>query len=214
MAAVVACDTDLEVDGELIGQRYVVYDILSKNGQDIRHLDYHNRHVMIPREFSPKHFGVGIEVAPLYTGEEYKRARFQEIQDACGEGVVFKRLGASFTVGRPSSGGDFLKFKFYATCSCIVVPSAGNRIGRRSVALALHPEAASFTLTPVGNCTIPNKKVAGELIPIPQHGDVIEVRYLYAYQGGSLYQPTYIGLRDDVDEYECQMSQLKYKAED
>ena len=60
----------------------------------------------------------------------------------------------------------------------------------------------------MGNCTIaPNKD-------IPEENDLIEVRYLYAYKGGSLYQPTYQGLRDDIEEDACIITQLKYKAEE
>ncbi|HPY24902.1 MAG TPA: hypothetical protein PLK19_11325 [Mycobacterium sp.] len=44
-------------------------------------------------------------------------------------------------------------------------------------------------------------------------GDVVEVRYLYAYQGGSLYQPVYLGLRDDIEQHECVVAQMKYKAQ-
>ena len=61
--------------------------------------------------------------------------------------------------------------------------------------------------TGVGNVTIPAN------CEIPQKGDLVEVRYLYAYKGGSLYQPTYLGKRSDVDEDECVLNQLKYKAE-
>ena len=42
---------------------------------------------------------------------------------------------------------------------------------------------------------------------------IIEVRYLYAYKGGSLYQPTFLDVRTDIDEQECLLSQLKYKKE-
>jgi bifunctional non-homologous end joining protein LigD len=59
----------------------------------------------------------------------------------------------------------------------------------------------------VGNVTIPPNK------DVPAVGSVIEVRYLYAYEGGSLYQPTYKGVRDDVDTEECRMNQLIYKKE-
>jgi bifunctional non-homologous end joining protein LigD len=57
----------------------------------------------------------------------------------------------------------------------------------------------------VGNVTI------GGAIPIPPVGSVIEVRYLYAFKGGSLFQPIYLGERDDLDTEDCKMSQLKYK---
>jgi len=42
---------------------------------------------------------------------------------------------------------------------------------------------------------------------------VVEIRYLYAYMGGSLFQPTYLGQRDDVDHQECSTQQLKFKPE-
>ena len=59
----------------------------------------------------------------------------------------------------------------------------------------------------VGNVTIsPNQD-------IPNEGEIIEVRYLYAYPGGSLYQPTYLGVRLDADDEDCDCAQLKYKAE-
>ena len=61
-------------------------------------------------------------------------------------------------------------------------------------------------VVPVGNVTIPpNHK-------IPVVGAVIEVRYLYAFRGGSIYQPVYLGARTDITAEECSTAQLKYKA--
>lgn len=58
----------------------------------------------------------------------------------------------------------------------------------------------------VGNVTIaPNQ-------PIPKAGAVVEVRYLYSYPGGSLFQPVCLGLRDNVDPAACTIDQLKYRA--
>jgi len=51
----------------------------------------------------------------------------------------------------------------------------------------------------------PNKEV-------PKLGEIIEVRYLYAYKGGSLYQPTFLEVRDDIERAECLMGQLKFKS--
>lgn len=197
---------DLEIDGELIGQRYVVYDILMREGYDLRKDSYRVRHSKIPRQFQPRHFGNAVEIAPLYVGTSAKSIRYDEIDQANGEGVVFKRLDSTFAPGRPSSGGDFLKFKFYATCSCVATE---GRRGRRSVGLTLVDLGSDFrpTYIPVGNVTIPVNK------DVPMPGDVVEVKYLYAYEGGSLYQPIYIGPRDDVDPEECSITQLKYKPE-
>ena len=208
MTDVLACGRDLEIDGELIGLRYVVYDLLSLEGKNLRGESYQARHAKLPRAFNVAGgFGGSVEVAPLIVGERDKRAFFQELQDGHEEGVVFKRLGSTFVPGRPSSGGDFLKHKFYATASCIVT---AGRDGKRSVGVTL---LDGTVRVPVGNVTIPNTKVNGQLIPVPEENSIIEVRYLYAYRGGSLYQPVYLGPRDDVDAEECQISQLKYKPE-
>jgi bifunctional non-homologous end joining protein LigD len=45
----------------------------------------------------------------------------------------------------------------------------------------------------VGNVTIPANHA------LPKVGDLVEVRYLYHYPGGSLYQPIYLGSRSDKD---------------
>ncbi len=42
----------------------------------------------------------------------------------------------------------------------------------------------------------------------------MECRYLYAFrESGSIYQPVYLGPRDDIRAAECTTAQLKYKAE-
>lgn len=115
---------------------------------------------------------------------------------------MFKRLAAPFSPGRPASGGDQLKVKFYATLSAIV----DGVNAQRSVRLILMDEADKGVI--VGNVTIPPNK------SVPQAGDVVEVRYLYGFPGGSLFQPVYLGPRDDVDPAECRSSQIKFKRDE
>ena len=44
-------------------------------------------------------------------------------------------------------------------------------------------------------------------------GQVVEVRFLYAFrESNALYQPVYLGPRQDIEVHECVLSQLKYKA--
>jgi bifunctional non-homologous end joining protein LigD len=43
---------------------------------------------------------------------------------------------------------------------------------------------------------------------------IVEIRYLYSYPDGSLYQPVLLGTRDDIDIEVCSVKQLKYKAEE
>jgi bifunctional non-homologous end joining protein LigD len=115
---------------------------------------------------------------------------------------VFKHRHAPYTPGRPATGGAQLKHKFCATASCIV---AGVNGSKRSVKLQLIDRGR---LIPVGSVTIPTNYL------IPKAGQIIEVRYLYAYPGGSLFQPVYLGLRDDVGTTACTVGQLKFKVED
>jgi bifunctional non-homologous end joining protein LigD len=60
-----------------------------------------------------------------------------------------------------------------------------------------------------GNVTIPTNQ------DIPRDGQVVEVRYLYAFEeSGCLYQPVYLGVRSDVLPMECVVSQLKFKNDE
>ena len=74
---------------------------------------------------------------------------------------------------------------------------------KRNVSLGLTD--GRLNLVEVGNVTIPPNK------DIPKPGEIVEVRYLYAYRHGSLFQPTYLGPRTDVLKNECAFFQLKYK---
>lgn len=88
------------------------------------------------------------------------------------EGIVFKRLTAPYTPGRPASGGDQFKFKFVDACTCVVLA----RNAKRSVEIGLIDDEGKQVS--VGNCTIgPNRSAPGL-------GSLIEVRYLYAHRGG------------------------------
>ena len=115
--------------------------------------------------------------------------------------MVFKELDAPFSPGRPNSGGTMLKFKFVESASFIVT----GHNAKRSVTLGLFD---GDELVGAGNVTIPPNHT------VPEVGQVCEVRYLYAYrESGSIYQPVYLGRRDDIPASECVVEQLKYRAE-
>ncbi len=77
---------------------------------------------------------------------------------------------------------------------------------KRSVQMAVWENG---TLVSAGNVTIPSDQ------PIPQVGNVIETRYLYAMgASGSLFQPVYLGVRDDIAAAECTRDQLKFRREE
>jgi bifunctional non-homologous end joining protein LigD len=115
---------------------------------------------------------------------------------------VFKNFDGMYRPGRPNSGGDAVKFKFYATASVQVF-----RVNvQRSVGMALQ---SKYGWTTCGNVTIPAN------FDIPKENDIIEVRYLYAFkESGIMFQPVpvYLGQRDELDKSACTVDQLKFKA--
>ena len=117
------------------------------------------------------------------------------------EGVVFKQIDQPYSEGRPASGGPALKLKFYETATFIVKKVNA----KRSVGLALW-RGSEFV--PAGNVTIPPDQA------VPAEGAIVEVRFLYALrESGAVYQPVYLGERDDILGSDCRVEQLKYKPE-
>ncbi len=132
-----------------------------------------------------------------YTRDQ-KRQAFERMKNDGCEGVVFKHTDAPYIAGR---AGSQFKFKFCETASFIV----GKVNAKRSVGLLLFD---GEKITSAGNVTIPANH------DIPTTGQVVECRYLYAFkESGSIYQPVYLGARDDIRAEECVVTQLKYKAE-
>ncbi len=189
---------DCELDGELLGEEYMVFDLLRLDRNDLRRSSYRVRYEVLVDLLSAS-LGPCARVAETGWNTAEKRAFYERIAAASGEGVVFKKVNAPSAAGRPTSGGSQVKCKFYATCTCLV--SAQN--DQRSVKLLILDEVGQAV--GVGNVTIPSNKA------IPQVGALVEVRYLYAYRGGSLYQATYLDERDDLVEGDCVLRQLKYK---
>jgi bifunctional non-homologous end joining protein LigD len=186
------------LDGECVGDHFYAFDLLEWDGEDLRPVAYQRRLVKLSSLLNRpglKH----IQFVETATDPENKERLFRHLQSGKKEGVVFKRLGAPYTPGRPNSGGNQLKLKFYATCSAVV-----SQINdKRSVELRL---LNGQGWNPVGNVTIPAN------FQVPEVGQVVEIRYLYAFkESNALYQPVYLGPRKDVATHECVLSQLKYK---
>ena len=192
-------DGDFLIDGEAIGERYYPFDLLNRNGEDLRHLPYGARleNLAIITECLDSD---AIQIVTTCMTPEEKRTLLVGLKRSNAEGVVFKHREAPYTAGRPNTGGNQLKCKFYATASFIVV--AINK--QRSVLLTLMQDGEQV---PAGNVTVPANQT------IPTVGQIVEVRYLYAFkESGSVYQPVYLGRREDVDAEACTATQLKYKA--
>ena len=187
------------IDGEAVGDTYFAFDLLEQDGTDLRGDPYSRRLGALGDIVTPGG-EEAIRVRGTATSPAQKREMMAALRRIKAEGVVFKNHAAPYTSGRPASGGDQLKLKFTATASCIVAKAKGTK---RSVALALLDGCKRVA---VGNVTIPADQ------QIPKAGSIVEVRYLYAYPGGSLFQPVCLGHRDDIETSSCTIGQLKYKA--
>ena len=186
------------VDGELIGDTYYIFDLLIYCGKDFRALPYEQRYKTLAGIGPLPHPGnPGIlRVAPLARLSAEKTALYKKLKTEGREGIVFKRLDAPYQAGRVLTQ---YKYKFYETISCIVL--GHNK--KSSIQLGLYKDKNSMKRVFVGNCT-----VVGELPPV---GSITEIKYLYYFKGGCLYQPSYLGIRDDVDA--DSLDKLKIKSE-
>jgi len=188
------------LDGECVGDTLHVFDVLELDGTDQRPLPYSQRLKQLTVLLATVR-GKGICLVETAMARANKRILFEKLKKEQREGVVFKDCAAPYTPGRPASGGSQLKHKFYATASLIVAKVND----KRSVALELY--ANKKERVEAGNVTIPPN------LPIPKEGAVVEVRYLHAFkESGRLYQPIFLGVRDDIEASACTTAQLKYRT--
>ena len=196
---------EILVDGEIVGDILWVFDLHIHNGKRIDALPWLGRMILAESALAGCQ---NIRVIPVAVTTNEKQCLWHQIKSAHGEGVVFKLSSGPVREGRPNSGGDWLKFKFTASASCCVMAINPDRRSVRVGLLESSPDATTGpTLIPVGNVSIPPNRC------VPVAGDIIEVEYLYAYPGGSLYQPVYQGKRTDLAIDACTTAQLKLKPE-
>lgn len=188
------------IDGEGVGEKLHVFDILSHNGKDLTNISVVDRLKVL----DSLHFGTAIEVVKTAYTREEKQKMFEEIKNNGKEGIVFKKKSSPYTAGRPNSGGNQFKFKLQKTGTFLV---SNHTKGKRSVGLQMINENGEKIF--LGKVTIPPNK------PIPNVGDFIEVQYLYAFkaEGGCVFQPVFLKNRsDECDESDISISQLVYKV--
>jgi bifunctional non-homologous end joining protein LigD len=196
LAGGISAGVDCVIDGEDLGSTIAVFDLLEYNGVDYRNLPFINRYQKLSSIVS-QHPALRLSQLACTTSE--KLALMDRIIKENREGVVFKRADSTYTEGKPASGGNQLKWKTYTEASVVVV-----KVNiQRSVQIAVIDEEGAYIS--VGNVTIPPSA------DVPSVGAVLELRYLYAYPNGSLFQPVYGRPRPDLRTSDCKKSQLKYK---
>lgn len=193
----VSDEDDLVLDGEIIGTTLYAFDVIRINGKDYKDQPLIER----LKALESLNLGKAIVISKTAYSSKEKKELLSELKASGSEGVVIKKANSVYTSSRPASAGPALKFKFYKTATVKVSALTDKK---RSVQVSV---LDGKVFVDVGAVTIPPNH------EVPATGDLIEVRYLYAYKGGSLYQPTYLGIRKDLEEKDAVISQLEYKAE-
>lgn len=169
------------LDGEIMGDVFVAYDVLTLRDNDLRKQTFDERFAG-QEELLQSNLGL---LAPTAWTEAEKRAMLATAQAEDWEGVIFRLVDGTYVTGRTSV---LLKHKLWATCTCRVLTVNA----KRSVQLAMRDATGAEVF--VGNVTVAVNQ------DIPEPDTLVEVRYLYAHASGSLFQPTLLHTRDDIDE--------------
>lgn len=193
-------DDILEIDSEDMGSHLAIFDVLQISGNDMRKKNFIERNSMLQTlhmAISQANLDAQLKVDVAYQPDTYEEFIdfINYAQATLEEGVVISIGSENYEEGLSQQK---FKLKFYAD-AYVEVTGINTK---RSVAIGVH--SGRHGLMAIGNCAIPANR------EIPSMGDVIEVRYLYAYEGGSLYQPFYKGVCPDVEEPD-NIDSLQYK---
>ena len=181
------------IDGELIGDAFVAFDIFTANGVNITKLPYSDRFATLEKAF-PRRGVRAIALVPTWKTTGQKQFGLAALYSQRSEGAVWKLITAPYRAG---ANGQHRRFKFVKSCTCKVI-RLGDQ-GHNSATIAL---LDGQTWKEVGKVSLNGKD------PRVQVGSLIEVLFLYATEGRRLYQPRLKEIRTDVSESECTFKQL------
>jgi bifunctional non-homologous end joining protein LigD len=187
------------VDGEVVGSAYWLFDVLELAGDDVSARGYLERYRLIDEELEPG-LGAGIRVLPVAIGKRAKAKLHDKLRQASAEGIVFKQRDAPYKAGRLATQR---KYKFVRAADVVILENAGN-----AYLMAVYDGRSLFEVGKVfaGTTNASRKDLDRRLARGEQ--PVVEVRYLYATDDHQLYQPVFVGLRDDKDGTDCVRAQL------
>ena len=207
---------DCLIAGEHCGSLFHAFDLLERDGSDLRGLNFQARFSALQRligvtfkwfegteeegQACRDETAVRFRIVEAHSRGELKQKAFEKLKlDGC-EGVVFKSVYDTFETGKSLASR---KFKFVESCTCIVL----SLNTQRSVQIGCLDLDGS--MVNLGSVTIPANH------EVPAVDDLAEVRYLYRFENGCLEQPCYLGVRNDIDRSDAgiwQISRIKAKA--
>jgi bifunctional non-homologous end joining protein LigD len=188
---------DAVFDGEIIGENYYIYDIMEFDGKNLREEPVSKR---LEKLYS---LPIADIVAKTSYTPEQKKATFIKLKETKKEGIVLKKRNSQYIPGKPASGGNQLKFRFFETSTFHVTKHSKKA---RSIEVSVYDENGKQYI--LGKVSVP---VNWEM---PEIGSFVEVKYAHCFVDGALYHSVYLGPRDDQDISNCTLSQIKFKPVD
>lgn len=190
---------DTILDGEHVGDTLYVFDVVKYGGRDLSKVPFAARAASLEPFAALFAADAFVWFVPTVRGAAAKRELLASIEAAGGEGIVLRNIRGTYrpgSVANPESA-DLLKFKFQETASAIVTSVHPTK---RSVSLAVL-DAAGAEID-VGNVTIPANHA------IPAVGAIADVRFMYLYEGGSFFQPVYLGVRAEQTREDAVLAKI------
>lgn len=181
------------MDGELISNSYVAFDLLELNGVNLTKLPYRERFESLVKLVDRIGHNF-ISSVPSWNTVGRKQWALADCFNNHSEGVCFKLANAPY---RAAQSGQQFKFKFIKSATVKV-----TRVGVKSKNNARISMLRGKTWIEVGGVSLNGK---GNV----KVGDYLEVLFLYATASHQLFQGRMKELRVDADDSDCRIDQLK-----
>jgi len=193
--------SDWTFDGELIKNKYYVFDILKYPGGDLTSNTWLDRQKLLNTVLTK--FSDHISIVEQRINPSEKTALYNHCYESRAEGVVFCHIESKYLKGIRST--RCLKYKFTKTIDCIIMDTNVN--SRDNLALGLYDNNGK--LIDVGKVSALTGDGKYHKFQV---GEVVSVEYLYATEADRLYQPVKPKLRKDKKPEECLMNQMIKKG--
>ena len=192
------------VSGEIMGNTLYVFDIQELGGEDLRSQPYSKRATILDdlvKKMNVSGHSDSVRMVETVSNPQRKRQMCDEIRSGAREGVVFKRFDAPFSSGKAATTlSDQFKWKFTEDCTVRVSQASPTK---RSVEVEI--DGPDGQVLPLGKVSIPPNH------DVPSPGDLVSVEYLHLFEGGSLFQAQYKGVRTDCEGPDA-LGQFKIKG--
>ena len=177
--------------------------MLKVGDREVTSLGYAERWALLDGDLEPGLSG-RIRVLPIADGYAQKKALHDKLLASAAEGIVFKDRNASYSSGRPASGGTQRKHKVIKSADVVLLSNAGN-----AYQMAVYDGRTLLEVGKVFAGTTNASRKAIDALLGDGENPVAEVKYLCATDDDQLFQPVFVRLRGDKKPEECVRAQLK-----